>query len=460
MRILRVGTLAAITAVLSLGLTSCGKNDQEAGKFERADNATFHRDMSDLSSFKLSNGITVYLQEERTQDQVAVEAVYRAGFMDEAKGDVQLSHLVEHLVMRCGVGDLKAGEAQHQLDAIQGMLSAEAVAGFTHIDYIVPGEKLGDALRIEAQRMQPLSCDNDVVTRETAQILKEIDTMVSDPKGSLYKYGMMALNQIYYHGETFVPIRGNVQQLPLKDAETFQQEHYGPEDLILVIIGNVKKANAEALVRKYFESIPSHPAPEPSRQLLTRSTNAKWDIDAQCVYYVAPTSDANFHDRLILTMFGAYLHQMLMNTKDVYDRCRSVYASNQVYRVGDIPFFIFGEPKLGHTNDDVAPVLLATFDQAVASLDDDHVNSIKSGMISFQTSSMLKPDTPDYPMAHHQVIGQEALNVALKHELREGLTVDAFDKEVNSVTPDEMRSVVKKYLDHSKLLEIRITPGR
>ena len=52
-------------------------------------------------------------------------------------------------------------------------------------------------------------------------------------------------------------------------------------------------------------------------------------------------------------------------------------------------------------------------------------------MVSFVTTSSLKKDAPDYPLMHHQVIGQEALNVGMKHALREGKTTDEFVTEIN-----------------------------
>jgi hypothetical protein len=73
---------------------------------------------------------------------------------------------------------------------------------------------------------------------------------------------------------------------------------------------------------------------------------------------------------------------------------------------------------------------------------------------------MLKTDVPDYPLMHHQVIGQEALNVGLKHLLREGRSGEEFAAEIQSITPDEVRTVLRKYLDRAALLEVSLEPGR
>ncbi|HXV14752.1 MAG TPA: hypothetical protein VEC56_11160, partial [Candidatus Krumholzibacteria bacterium] len=164
-------------------------------------------------------------------------------------------------------------------------------------------------------------------------------------------------------------------------------------------------------------------------------------------------------DRLILTMFGAFLHQSMNTTQEVYGACRALYCSNQVYRVADLPFFVFAEPATGRSVSEVSGILSDHVDRAVAMLDDDAlVATVKGSIVSFVTASMLKPDVPDYPLAHHQVIGQEALNVGMKHLLREGRSAEELTAEVNAITADEVRTTVRKYVTRDKLVQITFGP--
>ncbi|MDH4036938.1 MAG: insulinase family protein [Candidatus Krumholzibacteria bacterium] len=457
MQIRRIGAVIAAAALLA-SLAACGKDEQEAAKFERADHETFVRDMSEMSSFTLKNGVVVYLQEERTADQVAVEFLYQAGFMDEPRGKAQLSHVAEHLAVYCASGSFGANQSYEAVTTLRGgMLSAEAVSDFSHIDYIVEADNLELPMQIESQRIAGISCDEATRSREMEKAMRELDNVISNPKGSLAKYGMMALNQALYYGQTFVPIREGAKQISAREAEAFVLDYFRPDDMVIVIIGNMKKADAEALVRKYFEGIPGRPQPELPRKPVTGNVRAQWDIDGQALYFVAAGPYDSYRDRLVLTMFGSYLHQVLMTTEEVYQPCRSVYASNQIYRVDDIPFFVFAEPAQGHTIDDVQPVMRHYIEGAVANLDDSHVLSITASMVSFVTSTGLKANVPDYPMLHHQVIGQEALNVGMKHLLREGRSVDEFVAEVNSISADEFRAIVHKYITPSRMQEIRFT---
>jgi predicted Zn-dependent peptidase len=435
-----------------LAALSCGKDEEYSQQFNKASDENFKRDMSDLTSFKLSNGGTVYLQEERTDNSVAIEVVYRAGYTRDPKGMVQVSHMTEHMALHCG-------NSMELVKDSGGKIAAEALADFIHVDYIVDAARLDETLAIEASRLKELSCDEATLKAEAKAVANEFPNSLANPRGNLTRISLAALSQIIYYGQTHVPMTAGIAKLKLDDIHRFHQSYYRPDDMVMVLIGNFKKAEAEALVRKHFEAIPSRPAPPEPTIVIKRSVRATWDVATSAVYFVAPGPFPDVKERLILTMFGGYLQGAFANSPDVYGACQATYTSNQTYPVGRLPFFMFIQAKEGSTAEAVVPVLFARVDQAIQSLDDDKmVEMVKTQMLGFVTTSGLQPDEPDYPMMHYQVIGQEALNVCLKHMVLDGRTPEEFADQVNSITPDEFRAVVKKRLDRSALLTISIDP--
>lgn len=456
MSIHRAGAIVLATAVLFTA--SCQKDPQETQKFGRADHQMFRRDMSDMTSFTLANGVSVYVREERTDDRVAVEVLYRAGFAFEPKGQPQISHLTEHASIFCGSGPYDADATLKSIQKDGGMLNAEAVADFIHIDYVVQGSRLEEVFQVESERLRAIRCDQATLAREAHKVGGEIDAVLRDPKGDLTKFGMMSFNQSYRFGARHVPVREQVVKFTIDQVQRFHDTHYRPDDMVLVVIGNIQTAQADSLARKYFEPIPQRPSSAPAKPVLTNNLNATWDIDAEAVYLFAPGPYPDDHERLILTMFGAFLKQTMTNEQRVYDACRRTYCSNQVYPVGIMPFFVFAEPDDGYTNAEVAALLLDHLESTIMLLDDARVETIKGSIVSYVTASMLKLDVADYPLAHHQVIGQEALNVGMKHYLRAGRTVDEFIAEVNGVTADELRDTVKKHLARNRMVQVTYGP--
>jgi predicted Zn-dependent peptidase len=445
-------------AACVLFVLSCQKDEKYSQHFNKASDENFKRDMSDLTSFKLANGITVYLQEEHTSSEVAIEAVYRAGYITDPKGKVQLAHLTEHMAMNCASGPYKAGETMKLVKDHKGMISAEALADFIHVDYVVDADKLDETLGIEADRLKGLNCDQSTLQQQQKDVVAEFAKSLQDLKGNLARVSLGALAHVIYWGETYIPMEAGVAKLTLDDVHQYHDSHYRPDDMVLVLIGNFKKADAEALVRKHFESIPSRPTSPDPKFVISRATKASWDVPARVSYYVVP-GPFDPKERLVLTMFGAFLAGLLQNSPDVYQNVQAIYISNQSYPVGRLPFFIFLQALEGFTTEKAVPALFARFDQAVTALDDDkRVELIKTGMTTFITSSGLKSDEPDFPMLHFQVIGQEALNVCLKHMVLDGRSPDEFAAEIEAITPDEFRAIVKKRLDRSKLIAVSIDP--
>jgi predicted Zn-dependent peptidase len=459
MRLTRVAAVALAAAMIPAAL-SCQKDEQEAEKFERADLENFKRDMSDLSSFELSNGITVYLQEEHTNKQIAIETLYAVGFMDEPKGRPQLSHLSEHLTMYCASGPFGNEEAFKLLNSDHGMVNAETLGDFIHFDYIVKENHFEDALRVEAARLGGITCDDELLKREQDKVISEIDKTLSTPKLALTKFAMMALNQAMNYGQMHVDIREGTRRLTKEEAQRFELEYFRTDNMVMIIIGDFKKAEAEALVRKHLEAIPRRPTPPVLVPRLTRDLRGTWDVSASAIYYIAPGPYDDYRERLVLSLFGSFLNQFMNSSPALYSGNQIIYCTNQVYRVAEMPFFLYAQPTAGRTVADVGPLLLQHLEGAIKLLDEDsRIDGIKAGATSFMTSSMLKPNAADYPMEHHQVIGQEALNVGMRHLLREGRTTDEFVAEVNAITPDQFRAIVKSRLARERLFEVTFLPS-
>jgi len=85
----------------------------------------------------------------------------------------------------------------------------------------------------------------------------------------------------------------------------------------------------------------------------------------------------------------------------------------------------------------------------------------------FVPGTLTNPNLPEFiepevlvatdPAADQQAL-REALNVGMKHYLRDGRGVEEFLAEVNGVTADELRETVKKRLARSNLGQVTFGP--
>jgi len=445
--------LAALAAAVLMA--GCEKDEEATRRFPRADEPA-SRVMSELRSLRLANGVSVYLQEEHTDDRVAIEVLYRAGLIHEPANMLQVAHLAEHVVSHSGTASYESGEALRRVRRY-GMMAAEAAGDFVHYSYIATAEKLDEVLGIEAERMTSLRIGQDVLQREAENAKDEIAGTLTQG-GTLLRFGLVAMNQVYYHGAVHVPVEAANLSLTREQVEGFHAQYYRPDDMVVSLVGGIQLDEAERLVRKHFEGLASRPAPPALQPAVTKSVRATWDVPAEVTFLVFPCTEATRKERLALTIFGAHLHRQISTSEEFFNVMASAYTSNISYPVRDLPFFIYLQARprqsLAGLRDDILRLTEAT----VSDVDEKTTESLRALAESFMTSTMLK-EFDTFSVPHHRTIGQEALNNGLKHYLREGSSVDEFVALVREISAEDMRAALDKHIVRSNMIEISFTGG-
>jgi zinc protease len=118
------------------------------------------------------------------------------------------------------------------------------------------------------------------------------------------------------------PVIGSMADLSaasLEDVKDFFRTWYAPNNAVMVVAGDVNRAEVLALVRKYFSYIPRGPAidyPDPSQPALARDTMAVAEdrVQAARLYYVWPTAPAWSEDDAALQV-AAYILSGARNSR-------------------------------------------------------------------------------------------------------------------------------------------------
>jgi len=279
--------------------------------------------------FRLENGLTVILLENHKENKVVVVSFYRAGFMHEPRGKAHISHLVEHMVLRCATSSFQPNESLMLLQK-KGMANAETLATFVYFDYLLPSSELELALRIESERLTSIKFSEKILKQETPKCLQEIEFVQNNPRAGLIKFGLVGLSQAIRFGEEFVPVCGGTYKLTLEDVQQFHKEHYRPESALLVIVGDFESEAAKTVVRKYFANIPKgERQPSPVVQM-SGDIRANWDLGSDALYLVYPGTADDFDERITLTLFGNYLIGRLFVDADLKKVTKTFYCANRV----------------------------------------------------------------------------------------------------------------------------------
>ncbi|MBV9528937.1 pitrilysin family protein [Sphingomonas sp.] len=218
------------------------------------------------STFTLKNGLRVVVHEDHKAPIVALSVWYHVGSKDEPAGRTGFAHLFEHLMF---------GGSQHSDTGWFGpmqSIGATDLNGTTNYDRTnyfetVPRAALERALFLESDRMGyllPAMTQSKLdIQRGVVQNEKRGD---DNQPGGLLQYSiqqtLFPAGNPYHH--TVIGSMGDLDHASLEVVKDWFRSHYGPNNAVLVLAGDVTAADARPLVEKYFGSIPAGPKSTPA----------------------------------------------------------------------------------------------------------------------------------------------------------------------------------------------------
>ncbi len=225
--------------------------------------------------FTLPNGLRVIVHTDRKAPVVAVSIWYDVGSKHEPKGKTGFAHLFEHLMFN---GSENApGDFFEPLKQV-GATDLNGTTSFDRTNYFetVPTAALEKTLWLESDRMGYL------LGAVTQEVLDEQRGVVQNEKrqGDNRPYGLLQYSifgglfpQGTPYGHTTIGSLADLDAASLEDVKSWFRDHYGPNNAVLVLAGDIDLPTAKTLVTKYFGRI--KPGPKSVRPTVTIPTLAE-----------------------------------------------------------------------------------------------------------------------------------------------------------------------------------------
>ncbi len=216
--------------------------------------------------FTLPNGLRVVVHEDHKAPVVAVSVWYSIGSKDEPPGRTGFAHLFEHLMF----GGSENSNTSY-FTPMQGIGATDmnGTTWFDRTNYFetVPRAALDTALFLESDRMGHLL---GAVTQQKLDVQRGV-VQNEKRQGDNQPYGLVEyheLNALFPEGHPYHhPTIGSMADLDAASLATVQdwfRTHYGPNNAVLVLAGDITLADARTLVTRYFGDIPRGPQNHPA----------------------------------------------------------------------------------------------------------------------------------------------------------------------------------------------------
>ncbi len=255
-RFSRCLTLALTTTALSLSGGAFAENHESA----KSAPVSALVDAVDIpyERFTLDNGLKVLVHTDRKAPIVAVSIWYGVGSAHEPKGKTGYAHLFEHIMFN--------GSENAPGDFFEPLrqIGATDLNGTTWLDrtnyfQTVPKSALEVALFLESDRMGHLL---GAVTQE--KLDNQIGVVSNEKRqGDNRPYGLVGYRQTellfpdssHPYGHDTIGSLEDLEAASLDDMKQWFIDHYGPNNAILVLAGDIDADSAKPLVEKWFGDI-------------------------------------------------------------------------------------------------------------------------------------------------------------------------------------------------------------
>ena len=257
------------------------------------------------------NGLVLLSQESHAAPVVSVWVYYKVGSRDEVIGIRGISHQVEHMMFK-GTDRLGPGDIDKLFSERGGVNNAMTTQDYTAYNESLPSSALMVALKVEADRMEHASMLASELAHEKSVVLSELE---GDENSPLYKLDSAVTEAAFCSHPYHTPIGGflaDVHGFDRAQVEHYYATHYGPNNAILVVVGDFNTPALKKVVGQLFSGdkwrpVAEHPIPPESPQNGERRVNVSGVGDTSYVEIAYHVPATGRHDHYVMDVISTVL---------------------------------------------------------------------------------------------------------------------------------------------------------
>lgn len=406
-------------------------------------------DTSRVHDYQLKNGLKLIVKEDHRAPVAITEVWYKVGSSYEINGTTGVSHALEHMMFR-GSKNYSASEFLRIIAENGGQQNAFTAEDFTGYYEMMSADKLPISFKLEADRMRNLLLQEQDFKKEIQVVMEERRMRTDDdPQQLTYERFIAALHVSNPYHHPVIGWMDDLQHMTVNDLKNWYQTWYAPNNALVVVVGDVNPDQVYQLAQKYFGSLPTSSIPtlKPRKELIPLGTrNVVVEAPAKLPWlamgYNTPvlnTAEEKWEPYALVVLAGilaggdsARLQSDLVRGKQIVT---DVSVNYSPFNLTDNAFVIQATPAPGHTVDEVKEAILTEIkriqDQPVTAAE---LKRIKAQIIA---NKVYQEDSISYQA--EEIGSLESVGLSWRE-------ANNMIKQVESITPEQVQAVTRKYL--------------
>ncbi len=406
----------------------------------------------------LPNGLRVVIVPTDYPNLVSLYTVVQAGSRNEVEENKSgYAHFFEHLMFR-GSQNYPAGAFDRIMKKAGASSNAYTSDDRTVYHETFAKEDLDEILGLEADRFKNLKFSEEQFKTEAGAVLGEYNKNSASPIFKMYEVIRETAFTNHTYSHTTMGYLKDIKDYPnqYEYALQFFKRFYRPENIAIVVVGDVKTDEVLAKIKKYYgdwkgedykQQIPAEP---PQKE--ARKAHVDWDsptLPYVAVAYRAPAFSETEKDKAALDLLGAiaFGENSDISQKLVLQEQKAVFVSPDFDNHIDPELFtVFAQVKDEKDLNFVKDEIIKTYKKYAKELIPN--KQLDETRLRQRYSFSLAMNSND------AIAGTLASYIALR---RSPDTIDKVFALYDSITPEDIRAAAEKYFNDNSQTVVTLT---
>jgi predicted Zn-dependent peptidase len=205
---------------------------------------------------RLDSGLTLIHHHLPATGVTAIDVWVNAGSIVEPDEWSGMAHFLEHMIFK-GTSQIAPGEFDSAIENRGGMTNAATSYDYAHFYMTTASKDFAETLPYLGELLLNAAIPEDEFGREREVVLEEILQTYDDPDAIAFQVLSELVYQRHPYGR---PILGTEESLMPRSADemrSFHRAHYQPENMTVVITGDIDLDRAKLQIEKAFHTFPN-----------------------------------------------------------------------------------------------------------------------------------------------------------------------------------------------------------
>lgn len=211
--------------------------------------------------FKLENGMHVVVIPNHRAPVITHMIWVKVGGADNQPGRSGMAHYFEHLMFK-GTPSVAAGDYSKIVKTLGGNDNAFTGQDYTAYFFSVSVDNLERIMKMESDRLQNLSPPEEHFKSEKAVVIEERKQRTeNDPRAMFFEQMDSALYVNHPYATPVIGWMDEIEKYEWPDVKAYYDSWYTPQNMIVVVSGDITVDEFKPLAEKYYGVIPQKKMP-------------------------------------------------------------------------------------------------------------------------------------------------------------------------------------------------------